>query len=46
VIKRGFITLGELGKIFQPFSNSIKLEIIGQGGMRFEKGFKSYSNDQ
>jgi len=28
------------------FSNSIDLEIIGQGGMRFEKSFRSYSNNQ
>jgi len=28
------------------FSNSIDWEILGQGGMRFEKSFKSYSNDQ
>jgi hypothetical protein len=38
VIKRGFIILGELWKIFH--------EILGKGGMRFEKSFKSYSNDQ
>ena len=46
MIKRGFITLGELEKIFHLFSNSIEWEIISQGGMRFEKGFKSYSNYQ
>jgi len=46
MIKRGFIILGELGKIFHLFSNSIDWEIIGQGGMRFEKNFKSYSNNQ
>jgi hypothetical protein len=28
------------------FSNNIDWEILGQGGMRFEKSFKSYSNDQ
>jgi hypothetical protein len=28
------------------FKNSIDWEIFGQGGMRFEKSFKSYSNDQ
>jgi len=28
------------------FSNSIDWEILDQGGMRFEKSFKSYSNDQ
>ena len=43
---RGFITLGKLGKMFNLFSNSIDWEIFGQGGMRFEKSFKSYSNDQ
>jgi hypothetical protein len=46
VIKRGFITLGELEKIFHMFSNNIDWEILGQCGMRFEKNFKSYSNDQ
>jgi hypothetical protein len=46
VIKKGFITLGELGKIFHLFSNSIDWEILGQGGIRFEKSFKSNSNDQ
>jgi len=30
-------TLGELKKIFHMFSNSIDYEIIGQGGLRFEK---------
>jgi len=28
------------------FFNSIDWEILGQGGMRFEKSFKSYLNDQ
>jgi len=28
------------------FSNNIDWEILIQGGMRFEKSFKSYSNDQ
>jgi hypothetical protein len=28
------------------FSNSNDWEILGQDGMRFEKGFKSYSNDK
>jgi hypothetical protein len=28
------------------FLNSIDWEIFGQCGMRFEKSFKSYSNDQ
>jgi hypothetical protein len=46
VIKRWFITLGELEKIFNILSNSIDWEILDQGGMRFEKSFKSYSNDQ
>jgi hypothetical protein len=32
--------------MFNLFSNSIDWEIFGQGGMRFEKNFKSYSNDQ
>jgi hypothetical protein len=38
--------LGELGKMFHMFSNSINREILGQDKMRFEKNFKSYSNDQ
>ena len=38
--------LGELGKMFHMFSNSINREILGQEKMRFEKNFKSYSNDQ
>jgi hypothetical protein len=46
VIKRTFITLGELGKVFHLFSNSIDWEIIGQCGIRFKKSFKSYKNDQ
>jgi hypothetical protein len=46
VIKRRFITLGELEKMFYIFLNSIDWEIIGQGGMKFEKSLKSYSNDQ
>jgi hypothetical protein len=46
VIKREFITLGELEKRFHLFSNSIDWEIISQYGMRFEKSFKYYSNDQ
>jgi hypothetical protein len=40
------ITLGELDKIFNLFANSIDRKILGQGGMRFEKSLKSYSNDQ
>jgi hypothetical protein len=44
--KEDFITLCELEKMFHLFSNSIDWEILGQGGMRFKKGFKSYSNDQ
>jgi hypothetical protein len=39
-------TLGELDKIFNLFSNSIDQKILGQGGMRFKKSLKSYSNDQ
>ena len=46
MIKKGFITLDELEKIFYLFSNSINWEILDQGEMRFEKSFKSYSNDQ
>jgi hypothetical protein len=46
VIKRGFITPGELEKIFHLFSNNIDYQILAQGGMRFEKSFKSYSNYQ
>jgi len=37
VIKKGFITLDELEKIFHMFSNSIDCENIGQCGIRFEK---------
>ena len=32
--------------MFHLFSNSNDWEILGQGGMRFEKSFKSYSNNQ
>jgi hypothetical protein len=46
VIKRRFIILGELDKIYHMFSNSIDCELISQGGIRFEKNFKSYSNNQ
>jgi len=46
VIEEGSITLGVLGKIFHLFSNNIDWEIFGQHGIRFEKSFKSYSNDQ
>ena len=46
MIKRGFITLGELGKMFHLFTNSIDRLIIGQSRVRFEKKIKSYSNDQ
>ena len=46
MIKKGFITLGELEKMFYMFSNGIDWEILNQDGMRFEKGFKSYPNDQ
>jgi len=33
-------------KIFCLFLNSINWEIFGQDEMRFEKSFKSYSNNQ
>jgi hypothetical protein len=46
VIKRWFITVGELEKIFNLFSNSIDWKIISQDGMRFKKSFNFYSNDQ
>jgi len=46
MINRGFIILGELGKMSHLLSNSIDWEILGQDGMRFKKSFKSYSNDQ
>jgi hypothetical protein len=46
VIKRGFIIIDELRKMSHLFSNNIDWEILGQEGMRFEKSFKSYSNDQ
>jgi hypothetical protein len=46
VIKREFITLSKLEKIFYVFSNTIDWENLSKGGMRFEKNFKSYSNDQ
>jgi hypothetical protein len=32
--------------MFYLFSNGIDWEIIGKDEMRFEKSFKSYSNDQ
>jgi hypothetical protein len=44
IINRGFIILGELGKMFHMFSNSIDYEIIGQGGMSFEKSFLLRTN--
>jgi len=44
--REDFITLCELEKIFNLFSNSIDWEILSQGGMRFKKDLKSYSNDQ
>ena len=37
MIKKLFITLDELKRMFHLFSNSIDQEIIGQGGMKFEK---------
>jgi CRISPR/Cas system-associated protein endoribonuclease Cas2 len=47
VIKRGFITLGELEIFFSIYSQIVfDWEILGQSEMRFEKSFKSYSNDQ
>ena len=46
MIKREFITLCKLEKIFYMFLNNIDREIIGQDGMRFEKSFKSYPNNQ
>jgi len=46
VIKRWFITLDELGKMFYMFSNSIDWEILSQVGMRFEKSSKSYLSNQ
>jgi hypothetical protein len=42
MIKRGFITLGELEKIFHIFLNNIDCEIYVQCAMLFEKNFKSY----
>ena len=45
-IKRGFIILSELRKIFHLFSNSIDWKILAQGEMRFKKSSKSYSDDQ
>jgi len=32
--------------MFHLFSNTIDWEIFSQHGMRFEKDFKFYSNDQ
>jgi hypothetical protein len=46
VIKRGFIFLDELGKMFHLLSNDIDYKIHTQGGMRFKKAFKSYSKNQ
>jgi hypothetical protein len=31
--------------MFYMFSNGIDCEILAEGGMIFEKSFKSYSND-
>jgi hypothetical protein len=39
---RGFITLGELRKLFNVFSNNIDCEVLTQGG----KIFKSYLKNQ
>jgi hypothetical protein len=38
--------IDELWKMFHLFLNSIDCEILGQDRMRFEKSFKSYSNNQ
>jgi hypothetical protein len=46
VIKKEFIILRKLEKLLYLFSNNIDWEILGQGGMRFEKDFKSYLNNQ
>jgi len=43
--REDFIILCELEKMFNLFSNSIDRVILGQGGMRFKKDLKSYSND-
>jgi hypothetical protein len=32
--------------MFYLFSNIIDWEILGKGGMRFEKSYKSYLNNQ
>jgi len=40
VIKRGFIILCELEKIFCMFTNNIYCLILVKGEMRFEKSFK------
>ena len=40
VIKKEFITLGELKKMFHMFSNSIDWEIIGKDEIRFKKRIK------
>jgi len=42
MIKKWFIILSELEKIFDLFSNSIDREIIMQGRMIFQKTFKYY----
>ena len=46
MIKKKFITLDELRKIFNIFSNSIDWEIMGQDEMRFEILYKYYLNYQ
>jgi hypothetical protein len=43
--REDFIILCELEKMFNLFSNIIDRVILGQGGMRFKKDLKSYSND-
>jgi len=44
--REDFITLCELEKMFNLFSNNIDWEILGHCGMIFKKDFKSYSNNQ
>jgi hypothetical protein len=43
---RGFITLGELEKIFYLFSNSIDYKSLHKVKWGFEKSFKSYLKNQ
>jgi hypothetical protein len=46
MIKKGFITLGELEKMFNIFSNSVDYEILTQDRTRFKESFKPYSKNQ